>query len=59
MTTATPPVEIPRSSLAHWRKWHSVAVILITAFFVWMAIRRPGDLYVDGYCRFRHRVAWC
>lgn len=47
MTTSTPPLEIPRSSLAHWRNWHSVAVILITAFFAWMAIRRPWELYLS------------
>ncbi len=43
-TAAIPPAG-PPSPLGRWRVWHSSAVVLIVAMFVYMATRRPWDMY--------------
>jgi hypothetical protein len=36
----------PRPAAA-WKPWHSIAVLSITAFFVWMAVRLPWGVYAS------------
>jgi hypothetical protein len=35
------------SSLPHWHRFHTVAVVVVTGLFVWMAVRPPIGLFLS------------
>ena len=46
-TPATSPPSSRPPTIMHWRAWHSISVIGLAVFFVWMAVWLPWGLYAS------------